>query len=406
MAKISYYLDTRPKRPEAGAKYPIKIRVHAKNQANFIDTGIRVSPDRWNADASVVTGSLAAKLNTRLSQISARIDDTLFAARMAGKLGKMTSLEIASMIRVALGEEPREVRKAGISVLEKIEEYRDKQSKPGTWEVYNRTAKALLAFDPDARKIGFAEMDRNYLERFEAHCLRSMKRNSVAILLRNIRTVFNRAIDDEITEAYPFRKFRIRTEETRKRSLTVEQLRELFASEVTWEREYLDMFRLMFYLIGINAVDLFSARPSDLEGGRLHYRRAKTGRRYSVKVEPEAMEIIDRYRGKDYLLSPLDRYASPADYLAHLNRGIKAIGRVEGKRGKVLEPGKWKAVTTYWARHSWASIAYGIGIPVDVIGQALGHSDRGHSVTMIYIRQDAGLVDEANRRVMDFVPGK
>ena len=56
----------------------------------------------------------------------------------------------------------------------------------------------------------------------------------------------------------------------------------------------------MFYLCGINSVDLFNARPDALSNGRLEYVRAKTHKAYSVKVEPEAMEIIDRYRGKDY----------------------------------------------------------------------------------------------------------
>jgi integrase len=135
--------------------------------------------------------------------------------------------------------------------------------------------------------------------------------------------------------------------------------------------------------------------------GRLEYRRAKTGRLYSIKVEPEAMAIIEKYRGRRHLLFFMDNYSSARDYLGHVNRGLKAIGRIEGKQGKVLEPGPFNEISTYWARHSWATLAYEIGIPVDVIGQALGHSDRSHTVTFIYIRPDQGKVDEANRRVID-----
>ena len=65
--------------------------------------------------------------------------------------------------------------------------------------------------------------------------------------------------------------------------------------------------------------------------------------------------------------------------------------------------GPFEELSTYWARHTWATLAYNIGIPVDIIGQALGHSDRSHSVTFTYIDTDVTKVDEANRRVIDLI---
>ena len=79
------------------------------------------------------------------------------------------------------------------------------------------------------------------------------------------------------------------------------------------------------------------------------------------------------------------------------------MGCPRGKRGKILDKGLFPDLSTYWSRHTWATIAYEIGIPVDIIGQALGHSDKSHSVTFIYIKEDQGKVDEANRRVIDYV---
>lgn len=116
-----------------------------------------------------------------------------------------------------------------------------------------------------------------------------MKVNAYAIHLRNVRTVFNYALDEGYTSMYPFRKFSIGKEETRKRSLTVGQLRTLrdYPCE-EWQEKYRDIFMLMFYLIGINAVDLLNARNSDVVNGRLEYKRAKTGKLYSILIEPEA----------------------------------------------------------------------------------------------------------------------
>ena len=59
----------------------------------------------------------------------------------------------------------------------------------------------------------------------------------------------------------------------------------------------------------------------------------------------------------------------------------------------------------YWARHSWATIAFSIGISKDVISLALGHSN-GSQVTSIYINPDLKQIDNANRRVIDYVCGK
>ena len=69
---------------------------------------------------------------------------------------------------------------------------------------------------------------------------------------------------------------------------------------------------------------------------------------------------------------------------------------------------RWKSsnVTTYWARHTWASIASELDIPEDTISRALGHATSGASVTMTYINYNSRKIDEANRRVIDHVFGK
>lgn len=132
-------------------------------------------------------------------------------------------------------------------------------------------------------------------------------------------------------------------------------------------------------------------------------RRAKTGRLYSIKIEPEAAAIIQKYAGRTHLVNGLERYSDENSYLSRMNKRLKYLGCPRGKRGKILDKGLFPDLSTYWSRHTWATIAYEIGIPVDIIGQALGHSDRSHSVTFIYIKEDQGKVDEANRKVLDYI---
>ena len=165
-------------------------------------------------------------------------------------------------------------------------------------------------------------------------------------------------------------------------------------------RKYHDIFKLSFLLIGINLTDLHGLKA--IENGRIEYVRAKTHRPYSIKVEPEAMQIIRMYQGKDHLLIWGDKYKNSDDLLRRTNRGLRTIGPVKkNKRNeKTYEPLQ-PEITTYWARHTWATIAASLDIPRDTIAHALGHGN--NTITDIYIDFDIRKVDEANRRVIDWV---
>lgn len=308
----------------------------------------------------------------------------------------------AAMVEIATGrKKPTTAEK---TFCDHISTYIGKFQKTGTANIYRTTYNKILSYDP---KATLETIDRKWLERFEAH-LRSEKcsTNYISIQLRNIRAVFNFAIDEGLTVNYPFRKYKIRQEQTEKRNLTAEQLRTLRDLPLDgYMAEYRDMFMLMFYLIGINAADLFTLSHGDYRDGRIHYRRSKTGTLYSVKVEPEAKAIIERYKGEKHLLCPLDRYADHRDYLHHLNDALKRMGQTYrngvGWSGEPLFP----SLSSYWSRHTWATLAASLGVPLDVISLALGHSF-GNRVTLIYVEWSLGKVDEANRKVIDLLNGK
>ena len=165
------------------------------------------------------------------------------------------------------------------------------------------------------------------------------------------------------------------------------------------------MFMLMFYLIGINAVDLFTAKPSAIVNGRFEYTRAKTGRLYSIKVEPEAMEIINRYHGKSYLLNVMDEYTNHADFIHRMGIALRKVGEMKrvGRGGKKVITPLFPEISCYWSRHTWATIAAGLDIPKETIAHALGHAWATSTTTDIYIMFDNRKIDEANRKVIDLV---
>lgn len=396
MAKVSYYL----KNVKAGDEAPLYLKISHDYKSALLLAG-KIRPEDWDAEHQTYIGR-NAPFRCRLKNLATQAVDIITDLRYSGQLSTMTAGDIAGKIRQEVFGE-RAKRKGG-DFLTALKDYRDSCVKPGTREVYDRTVKALTAFDPSIDERSFNDINRAYLERFEHHCRDTMAVNSIAILLRNIRTIFNKAIDDGKTDFYPFRAFKIKQEETRKRALTAEQLAWILNLEpLPGYEEARDIFMLSFYLIGINLADLLAAKKTSVKNGYLNYRRAKTGRLYSVKIEPEAADLIRKYAGRTHLVNGLERYATENSYLSKINKRLKYLGCPRGKRGKILGEGLFPDLSTYWARHTWATIAYEIGVPVDIIGQALGHSDKSHSVTFIYIKEDQSKVDEANRRVIDYI---
>lgn len=396
---MRFYLDKRSVGRDG--RCALRLRMSKDGETAMPLTGIRIRPEDWKDNRCT-----DARLNVRLRDILDNAEDFVLKLKMDGTWDGMSAQELAdAILRKCLSADPKP--KKGETFSERLLEYRGRQTKRNTRNLYDWTHKTLTEFDPSFTERPIKKMDYDYIVRFDKWCRDSGKKvNSISILMRNIRAVLNEAEKDGISVSYPFKRFHIKNEETRKRSLTDDELRLFMTCKVNNGQErYRDYFLLMLYLIGINMTDLFQARPEDLKNGRLNYTRDKTGKLYSVKVEPEAMEIIKKYRGKEYLLEALDGHVDFLSWSSQLNKRLKAIGQVVGRYNRKIKESPFKDISTYWARHTWATLAYRLGVSVDTIAQALGHSDRSHSVTMIYIKPDQSRVDEANRKVIDYVSG-
>lgn len=292
------------------------------------------------------------------------------------------------------------------TLMKFLSDYASRQRKEGTRDIYMRTYKRVMKFNKSAT---LESINKEWLERYEAFFSGRLAVNTISLDLRNIRTVFNKAIDNELTTNYPFRKFKIKSKKVPIRNLSAEQIRKIYYGEISdWQEEYRDMFILSFFMCGINAADLLSCKK--LTNGRLVYNRMKTGKAYSIPVIKEAQEIIKRYKGEKFLLKPLDSGISIRSYVHNWNEALKKLGTYEivkdklGKKrkreyNKIL--GNDVDITTYSARYSFASIAAEIDIPRDVIALCLGHS--WVDVTSHYIAYDNKKIDDAVRKVVDYV---
>ena len=397
MATTKFYLDTRS--TGKGKPAPLKIAVSKNGDTALIGLDIKLLPSQWDKRAEKITSHPNKLfLNKHIIDRKQAVDTALLELTASGMAAGLTAFGLKNRILLELSPD----KKAGNLFAARFLKFAETK-KERTKEIYMATYNRLLAYaGKKLESLTFEDITKAWLTGFDTFLQKtSPSKNARNIHLRNIRAVFNEAIDDEITTFYPFRRFKIKNAATPKRSLSVEQLRTLFAFPVEEHaRKYLDMFKLIFFLCGINIIDLCNLKG--ITDGRAEYYRAKTSRLYSIKVEPEALEIMERYKGKRQLLDILDRYNDYRDYAKRLNDNLQLIGEVRiDKHGKKVHKPMFPHLTTYWARHTWATIAAELDIPKETIAAALGHG--GNTVTDIYIDFDRRKIDEANRRVMDWV---
>lgn len=401
MAATSFYFDTRYER--ADGKYPVKVKISLpKRKGIMIYTDVLVKREQWR-DNLVVSHPNAAVLNQYLRKRLAQIQDAIFAMTLSGEITRRTPQEIKNTIEKMMGRADDKP----YTLLDHFAVFIDSKTNQRTQDIYRNTVLKIEAYD--GSNPLFSDITFAWLRGFESFLFnQGLKVNAVNIHMRNIRAVVNDAINRDLAplECYAFRKFKLKTEATAKRAITVEQLRQ-FRDHLCepHQEQYRDMFMLIFYLGGINIIDLCHLK--EINNGYIEYRRAKTKKLYKIKVEPEAQEIIDRYKGDNYLLNILDRYANYKDYAHRLNRNLREIGTLEivkDKAGKLrkkqytpLIPG----ISSYTARHTLATLASEIDIPIDTIAQILGHG--GNTVTNIYIKPSQRKIDEAMRKVIDYV---
>ncbi len=409
MASFKLYLDIRSPRKDGTA--PLKIAVNHRGRfminlkvytapANFIDNEVIIpqNPARQK--------SVNAYIRSRLVYV----ENTINKFMLLGELQAMTDQQLKNLLDPNAPVKP--IKEEHLPLFkEHYEKFIKRRIGNGTISAHSETLKKIARYC-DIDSLRFEDITVAWLKEFENYLRnKGLAVNSIARYLRDVRAVYNDAIDYDIVSfaSYPFRRFKITHEKTAKRSLTLEQLRTFrdYPCEQAQE-QYRDIFMLIFYLCGINIIDLCNL--TEIHDGYIEYRRAKTGRLYKIKVEPEAQEILDKYKGKDYLLNILDRYQDYANYRHRLNNHLCSIGPAEivkdkaGKLRKVKRTPLHPDLSTYWARHTWATIAAELDTPKETIAKALGHSD--NSTTDIYIRFDQRKIDAANRKVIDYVNGE
>ncbi len=280
-----------------------------------------------------------------------------------------------------------------------------KLGKIRTSETYISALNSFMKFR-NGIELPLEEVNADIIILYEAYLReRGLTPNTSSFYMRNLRALYNKAVENRLVQdRKPFKKVYTGIDKTLKRALSLDVVREIkefdFSKNPTFDFAR-DMFLFSFYTRGMAFVDMAYLRKKDLCNGILSYRRRKTGQQLFIKWEKCMQEIVDKYDTLHsvYLLpiiNPLSDIDERKQYIyvaQRVNFYLKKIGV------KLQLPIN---ITMYVARHSWASIAKSVNIPVSVISESLGHNSE--TTTQIYLTSiDNTIIDKANNMILDFL---
>jgi site-specific recombinase XerD len=245
-------------------------------------------------------------------------------------------------------------------------------------------------------------MDVTWLKGYETW-LRSndLKENTIGIRFRTLRTLFNIAVEEKIVkpEYYPFDSYKVSKlhQKTAKRSVTKSEVLKVldYKGKTNYERLAVDLFTFSYFTAGINFVDMAELTKDNRMDNRIVYVRKKTKKLINVPLQSKAKELIDKYANPNnpYLFPVLSQFHKTEQQKAYrVHKVISKVNKCLKEIGKELKIPI--DLTTYVARHSFATVLKRSGVNIALISEALGHSDL--ATTQIYLDSfENSQIDEA-----------
>ena len=373
-------------KPLKTGELPIKIRICKDRKTRYINLGVSTKTEHWDFEKNQPKSTcpnrelLEKLISSKISEVRSKIvelkseDKEFSATTLVDKVSNPVRL-------VTVGELFKQY-------MHRLEEEKRTGYRHSIQQTYNSLIKFNRHLD-----IPFSEIDCNWLRRYETWLRKQGKsENTIGIRFRNIRTIFNLALDMELVrqEDYPFKKFKVSKlhQETAKRALSKAEILAVINYPTDdkdfYTRLAVALFTFSYFMGGINFVDMAYLTEKNITEGRLIYHRKKTSKLINLPLQEEALMVLKRYKdsSKGYLFPILsNEHKTEQQKLNRLHKVITKVNRALKAIGEGLNiPIK---LTTYCARHSYATVLKRAGVATSIISESLGHSSE--RVTQIYL---------------------
>jgi integrase len=368
-------LDLR--RPKNNSLFPVKVRVTLNRVQKYYPIGLDLNVSDFER---IQNGSVRNELRIYKNKIA---DWENRAKGIIHQMDTFSFEEFKSRLY-----DNRSVKVTDVYALfdQKIDKLKS-QEKISTSSIYNDAKNSLKRFKS---KLNLMDVTSDFLKNYESYMISEDRSvTTISIYIRSLRSIYNQAIDAEMVDRkyYPFGKNKYQPKAPRniKKALTIEQIKSIIdykVEEGSNQQLAKDMWLLSYYCNGMNIKDIINLRFSNIEKDSLYFERLKTlstnqnPKPIVVSLIPQAQEIIKRWKQKkrspDDFVFPIIKKSMTEDEKAKVkHQFIKTINKYMKRIG--TEIGYDKPLTTYSARHSYATILKRSGAPLSFISEALGH---------------------------------
>lgn len=400
-------LDDR--RAKANGTYPIIIRVTHNRQTAAFPVGVSIRKEHWDEQNSTLLKShpnfktLHAAITNAYHKVQKSteglLDNQQFTLKaLKEKIRVQPVIEIDTTKPVTFNEYSNHL----INDL-----YQN--NKVGNAIVYQTAVNRLLSFANFA-ELTFEQINYRFLQNFKNKLVNDgIKPNTISNYFRTIRAIFNKAIKEKLVskDSYYFTDIAFKPERTAKRAISKDEFVKFTNYDTapnTPEWHAKNYFVLSFCLIGISFTDLAYLKISNIKDGRLKYKRRKTGKHYDIKLTDLALTILTNYQNvnREYLL-PILPNTIQEDGVQAKNTILQWIKTTNKYLSRIAGNCEITTITTYVARHTWATLAKRMGYSNELIAEALGH-EYGNRTTAIYLDDfEQEVVDNLNREIQKLI---
>lgn len=389
MTKAKFTLK---KPANADGEYPIVIRFTKDRKNTTLSTGKFIKREHWSEETDRAKKQFQKhkSINKFIDRYTKIIDEKIDELDSSEKYYSLADLVI-SIKSVSKPTKPSPVE-TFTGFLENIIADQKKQKKYSTAEFNQDTLNSMVRFS-GKKTLEFQEVSLEFLQDFEIF-MRSTgcKDSTIGIRMRHIRAAMNKAIDrNHISkELYPFKNYTIPKQKNSnaKEVLTEAEIQMVKAYSPASEalQRAKDMFLFSYYSRGINFIDLIQLKHKDLTGQSITYTRSKTGALVTFKLNAFSKDVIERYANEN-LLSPFI-----FDFLKPLYPELRTIRNLNYKKLKEINKNLKqimkdleivKTITYYCARHTFATHLKFNNVSIDIVKEALGHTDINSTISYL-----------------------
>ncbi|SDN13227.1 Phage integrase family protein [Daejeonella rubra] len=404
MVYYKLILDT--KRIKEDGLYTIVIRITHNRNNTTITTGLRVKLDQWDSTSQLIIKSHPnfQKLNSSISELYLKIQKIILALQESGEFSfeklkdQLSNRTVIKVEQITFHEFSNKLIKDMIQL-----------NQTGNALIYQTALNRFMSYSN--KSIKFQDIDYNLLSGYKNSLLSSgVKQNTISNYFRTIKAIYNKGIKAKIVDRafYPFYDITVKQERTSKRSISLEAIKNIMGVDLelgTAKWHSWNYFMLSFCLIGISFTDLAYLKTENIIKDRLAFRRRKTHKLYNIKITGHALSIFSIYKGinSNYLLPilPPDIMEDTLEAKKLISQWIKTTNKYLKRVGKDI--GLDRPLTTYVARHTWATTAKKLGYSNELIAEAMGH-EFGNKTTAIYLDTfDKDEIDKMNETICQVI---